>query len=67
MHINVGHFDRSLRIILGAAIISLVYWGPESPWGYLGFIPLLSGVVGFCPLYRWLGMETSPKHQLRQF
>lgn len=58
MHHNVGLLDRAIRIVLGLAILSLVYVGPESLWGYLGFIPLITGLVGYCPLYHVLGIST---------
>ena len=55
---NIGTFDRMLRAALGATAIALVFTGPQTPWGYLGFIPLLTAVVGFCPLYALLGVST---------
>lgn len=60
MKLNEGNLDRTLRIILGIGIISLVFWGPETAWGYLGVIPLITGVVGFCPLYKIVGLNTCP-------
>jgi hypothetical protein len=58
MKINEGMIDRALRVIVGLAILSLAFVGPQTPWGYLGLIPLLTGVVGFCPLYAALGVNT---------
>ena len=55
---NVGAVDRALRIVLGVALLSLTMLGPQTAWGYLGLIPLMTGLVGFCPLYRLLGMST---------
>lgn len=55
---NIGTFDRMLRAALGATAIALVFTGPQTPWGYLGFIPLLTAIVGFCPLYALLGVST---------
>jgi hypothetical protein len=57
---NVGGVDRALRIALGIALLSLTMLGPKTAWGYLGLIPLMTGLVGFCPLYRLLGMSTCP-------
>lgn len=55
---NESNLDRALRIILGLALISLVFVGPATPWGWVGLVPLLTGLVGFCPLYRILGIST---------
>jgi hypothetical protein len=55
---NEGTIDRVLRTGLGIALISLVFVGPQTPWGGLGLVPLLTGVVGFCPLYRLVGVNT---------
>jgi hypothetical protein len=55
---NESGFDRALRVVLGIVILSLVFMGPKTLWALLGFIPLVTGVVGFCPLYRLLGLAT---------
>jgi hypothetical protein len=55
---NEGTLDRTIRIVLGLGIISLAFVGPQSPLGYVGLVPLLTGLVGFCPLYRLLGLST---------
>jgi hypothetical protein len=60
MPINEGTADRVLRVILGLAILSLAFVGPRTPWGYLGLVPLLTGVVGLCPLYTIFGFSTCP-------
>lgn len=57
---NEGGLDRILRIIVGLAILSLAFVGPQTPWAYLGLVPLLTGLVGFCPLYAVLGLSTCP-------
>ncbi len=57
---NVGTLDRAIRIVLGLALISLTLVGPHSLLGLVGLIPLATGLVGFCPLYRLLGLSTSP-------
>ena len=54
---NEGTIDRVLRVGLGVALIALVFVGPQTPWGWLGLVPLLTGVVGFCPLYRLVGVN----------
>ena len=58
---NEGTVDRVVRIVLGLAILSLVFIGPQTVWGWVGVIPLMSGFLGICPLYRVLGMNTA-KH-----
>jgi hypothetical protein len=55
---NEGTIDRALRIILGLVLIALVFLGPQTAWGWLGLVPLLTGLVGFCPLYRLLGINS---------
>jgi len=58
MKLNVGGIDRVLRIIIGAALISLVFVGPMTPWGWIGAVPLLTGLIGWCPPYAMLGWNT---------
>ena len=55
---NEGTIDRALRVIAGLAILSLVFIGPQTPWAWIGLVPLITGLVGFCPLYRVLGINT---------
>ncbi len=55
---NEGLVDRLLRIAVGLFVLALAFVGPQTPWGYLGLIPLITGLVGFCPLYRLLGINT---------
>ena len=62
---NVGSVDRVLRIAVGLALVSLVFIGPKTAWGWIGVVPLLTAVVGICPLYSLLGVRTcraEPKH-----
>jgi len=61
MTMNVGSLDRALRIILGIALISLVFVGPKTLWGLLGLVPLITGLVRFCPAYGILGINTCPR------
>lgn len=58
MKLNEGTVDRVLRVLVGIAILSLAFIGPKTPWAYLGIVPLLTGVIGFCPLYAILGVNT---------
>jgi hypothetical protein len=60
MKVNEGFVDRALRIVLGAGVLSLAFLGPKSPWGYLGIIPLATGILGWCPLYALLGFSSCP-------
>ncbi len=57
---NEGTLDRVLRVILGLVLISLVFVGPQTVWGWVGVVPLLTGLVGYCPLYSVLGIRTCP-------
>lgn len=60
---NVGGFDRILRIIVGLALISLVFVGPKVVWGWIGLVPLLTGVFKFCPAYKLFGINSCPTRQ----
>ncbi|MCP5372361.1 MAG: DUF2892 domain-containing protein [Hyphomicrobiales bacterium] len=63
MQQNVGTIDRALRIIVGLALIAFAIFGPESaykPWAWIGVVPLLTALVGFCPAYRLFGLRTCP-------
>jgi hypothetical protein len=55
---NEGTVDRAIRIAVGLGILSLTFFGPRSMWGLVGLLPLLMGIVGFCPLYRLVGVNT---------
>ncbi|MFN3463282.1 MAG: DUF2892 domain-containing protein [Terricaulis sp.] len=60
MTINEGTLDRIIRVIVGLAIISLVFIGPKTPWAWFGLVPLLTGLIGFCPAYALFGIRTCP-------
>ena len=55
---NEGTVDRALRVVVGLAVLSLVFVGPETAWGWVGLVPLVTGLAGFCPLYSILGVNT---------
>ncbi len=57
---NEGTLDRALRIILGLGLLSLTVTGPQTLWGLIGIVPLATGLAGFCPLYRIIGLSTCP-------
>jgi hypothetical protein len=61
MTANIGSIERVLRIIVGLALIAIVFVGPHTPWGWLGVVPLLTGLVGWCPPYALLGINTCSK------
>ena len=58
MKANVGSIDRALRVILGLALIGLTFTGTIGAWGWLGIVPLATGLVGWCPPYAMLGLST---------
>ena len=58
MNANMGTIDRVLRAVVGLAILSLAFIGPQTPWGYVGLIPLATAAFSFCPAYRLLGIST---------
>ena len=58
---NIGNIERIVRIVVGAGIMSLAVIGPQSLWALLGAIPLVTGLVGWCPPYALLGISTCGK------
>ncbi len=60
MPVNEGTLDRVIRIVLGLVLISLVFLGPKTPWGWIGLLPLMTGIAGRCGLYAILGIRTCP-------
>ena len=46
---NVGQIDRALRIVLGLVLLGLAFTGQYTPWTWLGVVPLLTGLIGWCP------------------
>lgn len=58
MTANIGTADRVLRILVGLTLLSLVFIGPQSLWGLIGLVPLLTAFVRVCPLYSLLGIHT---------
>lgn len=55
---NVGGVDRALRAVVGLILIALVFVGPQTPWGWVGLVPLLTAIIGFCPAYTIFGIKT---------
>jgi hypothetical protein len=60
MHTNEATWDRAARVVLGIALLALTVLGPHTLWGLVGLVPLITGLVGFCPLYRLAGVSTCP-------
>ncbi len=58
MTANIGTIDRILRIAIGLILIALVFVGPRTAWGWIGIVPLATGLIRFCPLYRLIGLDT---------
>jgi hypothetical protein len=58
MKANVGGIDRVLRIVLGIALIALTLAGTIGAWGWIGVLPLATGLIKVCPLYSLLGTST---------
>ncbi|MBI4742566.1 MAG: DUF2892 domain-containing protein [Betaproteobacteria bacterium] len=63
MKFNVGGIDKILRIVAGVVLIALAFFGQIGMWGYIGVVPLATGLIGFCPLYPLLGMNTCPTNK----
>lgn len=58
MNCNVGGVDRALRIIVGIVLIGLAATGKIGWWGYIGVVPLVTGLIGWCPAYLPFGIKT---------
>ena len=55
---NIGSTDRLVRIVLGIGLLLIAFEGPRTAWGYIGFLPLITGLFGYCPLYRVIGRKS---------
>lgn len=55
---NVGGIDRALRLIVGLGLISIVFIGPQTAWGWIGIVPITTALLGWCPAYKLLGLKT---------
>jgi hypothetical protein len=62
MNINVGAVDKVVRIVVGVGLLSLilVLEGNVRWLGLIGIVPLVTGLIGYCPLYAVLGLNTCP-------
>ena len=55
---NIHMIERTIRVLVGLGILSLLFWGPKSWWALLGLIPVVTGLIGYCPPYSLLGINT---------
>ena len=56
---NIGDIERGVRIVAGLGLTSLAFVGPQNLWFLLGLVPLATGVIGWCPPYALLGLNTN--------
>ena len=61
MKLNMGKLDRWIRVLVGAIVLSLGFWGPHTAWSWLGLILIVTGAIGHCPIYTMLGLRTCPR------
>ena len=57
---NVGNTDRALRVFIGALLILLSLLNVIGPWGWIGLLPIATGLLRFCPAYSILGLRSCP-------
>ncbi len=60
MKVNVGGFDKIARILAGVVLVGLAATGTVGVWGWIGVVPLATGLMGWCPAYTLFGMNTCP-------
>ncbi len=62
MKTNEGTADRALRVIVGLAVLALIFIieGPNRFWALIGAVPVLTGLLGYCPVYAVFGLSTCP-------
>ena len=63
MQANIGTIDRALRVVAGILLIALSLFGVIGLWGWIGLVPLATGLFSFCPAYRLLGLSTCKRCQ----
>jgi len=56
----MGTIDRVVRVVVGLGLLSLAFVGPQTPWGYVGIVPLVTAMIGYCPAYQIFGIRTCP-------
>lgn len=60
---NVHEIERIVRVLVGIGVLSLAFVGPKTPWAWLGLVPIVTGLLGTCPLYTLFGISTCPRRQ----
>jgi len=55
---NEANWDRILRVVMGLVLLSMIFVGPQTWWGLIGAVPLLTGLLGYCPLYQLFGVSS---------
>jgi hypothetical protein len=55
---NEHVLERMVRVVIGLALITMAFVGPQTPWGWVGLVPLATGILGSCPLYTLFGIST---------
>jgi hypothetical protein len=55
---NIHPIERVIRVVVGVILVTLAFVGPANPWFLLGIIPVLTGLIGWCPPYQLLGIST---------
>ena len=63
MNCNIGCFERNLRIVVGAVLVTLAFTHHIGAWGWLGLIPLVTGLIRFCPLYTLIKRSSCCKNK----
>ncbi len=58
---NIHPVERAVRVLVGVGLTAMAFFGPENPWFFVGLIPLATGLVGWCPPYALLGINTCPR------
>lgn len=56
---NEAMVERVIRVVAGLAVLSLVFVGPQTPFGWLGLVLIATGAIGSCPVYTLLGLSTN--------
>jgi hypothetical protein len=57
---NEHNIERAIRVVAGLGLLSLVFVGPQTMFGLIGIVPLVTGLIGSCPIYTVLGFSTCP-------
>lgn len=61
MNTNIGGLERVMRVLVGIGIVSMAFLGPKTPWAFFGLVPLVTGLIGWCPPYALLGHSSCKK------